>query len=287
VGAVLREAGDWQQGGGYQGVGNVADKLLPQSLDRERGVQVAIGSLLPNEEKSRAFPFVSAFETTYYQVKGKKDDQPVPAATVEKQLVEMAHRCHGLFDHLQKMDQNAIGAWSQAALGRAGGVIAMWQLSQYVLESGDAAERAVPALREVRRPAKRGNPGDAMASAMTETAAFVYTKLTRKQISRGTKRGSFQTFLEDVFKAYGVEANSQHCIRELKKSEFWRKLEPEGAAERVVVAPSEDTRLSALTPGDAMATAMTETAALDAFLRKSEFWRKLDSRKSNTLQIKN
>jgi len=61
-----------------------------------------------------------------------------------------------------------------------------------------------------------------MATAMTETAAFVYSKLTVKPINQGTKAGSFEVFLERVFKAYGIEANLQHRIRDLKKSRFWR-----------------------------------------------------------------
>jgi hypothetical protein len=68
-----------------------------------------------------------------------------------------------------------------------------------------------------------------MAAAMTVTAAFAYSRLTAKRISQGTKSGSFEVFLERIFKAYGIEANLQHCIRKFKKSRFWRKFDSRNA----------------------------------------------------------
>lgn len=189
------------------------DRALTIRADRRRAVETAIRSLLTKEEKSRASPFVSALESAYHSVKKKKNDRSTPARTLEKQLVEMAHKCGSLFDHLQKMHPNAIGAWSQAALGHAGGVFAFYQLFQSLLESEDAAERAAAALKAERHSPQLGNPGDAMAAAITMAAGFVYTRLTGKQITQSTKRGSFQAFLENVFRAYGVDANPQHCIR--------------------------------------------------------------------------
>ena len=38
------------------------------------------------------------------------------------------------------------------------------------------------------------------------------------------KADQHEAFLEAIFKAYGIEANRQHCIRKLKKSRFWRKF---------------------------------------------------------------
>jgi hypothetical protein len=168
--------------------------------------------------------FVSAFEMTYYAVERKQREAGPSPATVEKQLNHVADKCSKLAKYLEKMHWDAIHEWGRAA--GVGGLISIWQLSQILDESASTAEQAFKALKaDQRAEGKGGNPGDPMATAMTETAAFVYSKLTVKPINQGTKVGSFEVFLERVFKAYGIEANLQHCIRKLTKSGFWRKLD--------------------------------------------------------------
>jgi hypothetical protein len=61
-------------------------------------------------------------------------------------------------------------------------------------------------------------PGNGLSGAMSDTAAFAYTKLTGKPIDQGIQSGSLEQFLEEVFKAYEIDANPQHCIRQLKRS---------------------------------------------------------------------
>ena len=168
---------------------------------RERSVAAAIRSLTSSPE-----PFVSAFEMTYYAV--KKNDRPATAGTVEKKLTITLRKCANLNKHLTGMHPDVVQAlaWSP---------IAIWQLSEYLNEM---AGQALVALKAKRHAAKRGNPGNAMAAAMTEAAAFVYTELTGKPANQGAKKGSFEVFLGEIFKAYGIRANPQHRIRELKAS---------------------------------------------------------------------
>jgi hypothetical protein len=189
---------------------------------RQRAVITAMRSL-PLIESAKPEGFVSAFEMTYYDVERKEREAAVPAATVEKQLNHMADKCSDLAKYLGKMHRDTIHEWSRAA--GVVGPISIWQLSQILDESASSAEQALKAFKaDQRAGAMRGNPGDAMATAMTETAAFVYNRITVKPINQGTKSGSFEAFLEAIFKAYGIEANRQHCIRKLKKSRFWRKF---------------------------------------------------------------
>jgi hypothetical protein len=168
---------------------------------RERSLAAAIRSLTGNPE-----PFVSAFESTYYAV--KRNDRPATAARVEKQLTITLRKCANLNEHLSGIHPDVVQAlaWSP---------IAIWQVSEYLNEM---AGQASIALKAKRRAAKRGNPGNAMAAAMTEAAAFVYTQLTGKPANQGTKKGSLEVFLGEIFDAYGIKANPQHCIRELKAS---------------------------------------------------------------------
>jgi hypothetical protein len=168
---------------------------------RKRSVTAAIRSLTSNPE-----PFVSAFEMTYYAV--KKNDRPATAGTVEKQLTITLRKCANLNKHLRGMHPDVVQALARSP-------IAIWQLSEY---HNEMAGQALVALKAKRHAAKRGNPGNAMAAEMTKAAAFVYTKLTGKPANQGAKKGSFEVFLGEIFKAYGIRANLQHCTRELKAS---------------------------------------------------------------------
>ena len=172
---------------------------------------------------SQLLGFVSAFEMTYYDVERKRREPSASPATVEKQLNHMADKCSELAKYLEKMHRDAIHQWGRAA--GVGGLISIWQLSQILDESASSAEQALEAFKgDQRAGATRGNPGDAMAAAMTETAAFVYSRLTAKRIDQGTKSGSFEAFLERIFTAYGIKANLQHCIRKFKKSKVLEKI---------------------------------------------------------------
>jgi hypothetical protein len=194
---------------------------------RQRAVITAMRSL-PLIESVKPEGFVSAFEMTYYDVERKERGAAAPAAMVKKQLTHMADKCSDLARYLGKMHLDSIHKWSRAAGG--GGPISIWRLSEILDESASSAEQALEAFKGDRRGgATGGNPGDAMAAAMTETAAFVYSRLTAKRINQGTKASSFETFLEGVFKAYGIEANLQHCIRKFKKSRFWREFDSRNA----------------------------------------------------------
>lgn len=196
---------------------------------RKHAVITAMRALpLIETANSQLLGFVSAFEMTYYAVERKQREAGASPATVEKQLNHMADKCSDLAKYLEKMHRDAIHEWGRAA--GVGGLISIWQLSQILDESASSAEQALKAFKaDQRAGGTGGNPGDAMATAMTETAAFVYSKLTVKPINQGTKAGSFEVFLEGAFKAYGIDANLQHCIRKLKKSRFWRKLDSRNA----------------------------------------------------------
>jgi hypothetical protein len=50
------------------------------------------------------------------------------------------------------------------------------------------------------------NPGNGLTDAMRDTAAFAYSKLTGKPI----ESGSFEQFLEAIFRAYEIKADPQH-----------------------------------------------------------------------------
>jgi hypothetical protein len=192
---------------------------------RKHAVITAMRALpLIERAKLELLSFVSAFEMTYYDEERKPREASASPATVEKQLNNMADKCRDVAKYLGKMHRDAIHEWSRAA--GVVGPISIWQLSEILDESASSAEQALEAFKgDQRAGATRGNPGDAMAAAMTVTAAFVFSRLTAKRISQGTKSGSFEAFLERIFTAYGIEANLQHCIRKFKKSRFWRKLD--------------------------------------------------------------
>ena len=48
--------------------------------------------------------------------------------------------------------------------------------------------------------------GNGLTAAMRDTAAFAYSKLTGKPI----ELGSFEQFLEAIFRAYEIKADLQH-----------------------------------------------------------------------------
>jgi hypothetical protein len=135
--------------------------------------------------------------------------------TVEKQLNNMADKCRDVAKYLGKMHRDAIHEWSRAA--GVVGPISIWQLSEILDESASSAEQALEAFKGDRRAgATRGNPGDAMAAAMTVTAAFVYSRLTAKRISQGTKSGSFEALLERILRDRGQPAALHTQIQEIK-----------------------------------------------------------------------
>src|SRR5262249_43900841 len=149
---------------------------------RERAVMTAMRALplieTANSQVLRGF--VSAFEMTYYAVERKQREAGASPGTVKKQLNLMADKCSKLAKYLKKMHRDAIHEWGRAA--GVGGLISIWQLSQILDESASHAEQAFKAFKaDQRAEGKGGNPGDPMATAMTETAAFVYSKLTVKQ----------------------------------------------------------------------------------------------------------
>ena len=175
--------------------------------------------------KLELLSFVSAFEMTYYDEERKPREASASPATVEKQLNNMAEKCRDVAKYLGKdapgrdprMEPRCWCCRSDFDLAVVG---------DFLDELASSAEQALEAFKgDQRAGATRGNPGDAMAAAMTVTAAFVFSRLTAKRISQATKSGSFEAFLERIFTAYGIEANLQHCIRKFKKSRFWRKLD--------------------------------------------------------------
>jgi hypothetical protein len=184
-----------------------------QKKARERNVERAMRSLrLTTAANSQVSGFVFAFEMTFYEVERKKNDAPATAATIEKQFTDIARKSNNLIKHLQKIHRDVNQAlWPP---------LAIWQLSQFLDELQASAERSLVAFKAGRRAAKKGNPGDVMAAKMTDCAALVYVKLTGKPINQGTKSGSFEVFLEGIFKAYEIGANRQHCIRQLQTKRF-------------------------------------------------------------------
>jgi hypothetical protein len=198
----------------------VINELEKKRRERKHAVEKAMQSLLPDNDKarSRIRSFISLFESTY-DAQRKEGEDAAPAAEVKKQLSALERKCRGLAEDLKVMHRDVIQEWGRAA--GVGGPIAVWQLSELLTESADAAEQAITG----RRASKRGRHGDALATAMTEAAAIVYSQLTGKEINRSTNRSSFHAFLEETFKVYDMEPSAEHCIRELMRSEFWRKFD--------------------------------------------------------------
>jgi hypothetical protein len=198
------------------------NKLEKKQRERKRAVEKAMQSLLlhNDEARSRIPPFISLFESAYYDGQRDVRERPGPSAEVKKQLSSLAAKCRALAKDLKVMDRDVVQEWGRAA--GAAGPIAVWQLSEVLAESADTAEQAMAG----RRASKKGRHGDGLATAMTQAAAIVYTELTGEEINRSTNRGSFHAFLGKIFKAYDMKPSAEHCIRELMSSEFRRKFGP-------------------------------------------------------------
>src|SRR5262249_11405235 len=109
---------------------------------RKHAAIMAMRSLARIENaKSQISGFVSAFEMTYHDVERKQREAAASAATVEKQLNNMADKCRDLAKYLGKMHRDAIREWSRAA--GVVGPISIWQLSQILDESASSAKQAL------------------------------------------------------------------------------------------------------------------------------------------------
>jgi hypothetical protein len=153
---------------------------------RKRKVEEAMRALPLRDTATDVSPYVHAFEQTYYDVTRQKDNQPASAALLEKQLSEMIRKCDKLESHLKDMDRDAIKAWASAGriYGSMDVTINFGHLVLMLNTAAEWAERALATLKSVRRAAKRGNPGDAVADRMRETADWLFTKLTSKRAGR-------------------------------------------------------------------------------------------------------
>jgi hypothetical protein len=178
------------------------NELEKKKRERKRALEKAMQSLLldNDEARSRTPPFISLFENTYYDAQRDVRERPAPPAEVKKQLSSLAGKCRALAEELKVMDRDVAQKWGRAA--GAGGPIAVWQLSEVLAESADAAEQAMAG----RRASKKGRRGDVLATWMTQAAAIVYTKLTGEVINRSTNRGSFHAFFGEDFQSIRYEA---------------------------------------------------------------------------------
>jgi hypothetical protein len=212
---------------------------LPPSLNRPWGapasekdarqleVEKAMHSLpLTDEAKLKVSSFVSAFETTYYHVKREQDDRPASAALVQRQLSDMARRCDKLEGHFRGMHRDAIRAWAAAggAVGKKDALVDVVSLSLLLNTAAEWAKRALTINKAVRHAAKRGNPGNAMAAAMRDTAEFVYTRLTGRRPGRTydtyenkERDTEFTQFLRHIYKAYDVRASARSRVRRRRR----------------------------------------------------------------------
>jgi hypothetical protein len=180
---------------------------------------------LPLSSGANVSRFVPLFEQTCFDVERQERDRPNPARLAADQLADMHRKCVELASYLDEMSRDAIQEWSHAAGFAGAGGVAVWQMSRYLDEMAEIAARAYNGFKaDPRSGAARGRPKDTLAKAMTETAAFVYRELTGKRINQSSKSGSFEEFLDKIFKAYKVEANLQRCIRDLRQSKFLEKI---------------------------------------------------------------
>jgi hypothetical protein len=138
-------------------------KLKASEID----VTKAMGSLkLTAHAKSKISTFIPLFEQTYFDVERQKRDHPTPAATVEKQLVDMTHKCVALASYLDVMSRDVIQEWSYAAGFAGTGWAAVWQVSRALDEMAEIAERAFYGFKAAPRSgATRGRPKDTLAKA--------------------------------------------------------------------------------------------------------------------------
>ena len=190
---------------------------------RRRKVEEALRALLlADDAKKQVFQFLPLFETTY---DGVNDDRPISAAQV-RQLSDMVRLYDKLATHLTSMDQDAIRLW-----GRAGGIrddvklAANFLKLRLVVQTGVSwAEVALAVAKANHRPAKRGKPVDAIAAALGETTAFVYTKLTGKRAGRRydayenkERDTEFIELLRRIYEAYGVKASARYRVRQRRR----------------------------------------------------------------------
>jgi hypothetical protein len=195
-----------------------------QRQRRRSSVEEALSSLPLNDKaKSRVSGFVSLFDQTYYAVKRQKDDHPASAAQLKEQLSGMARKCDKLVIHLEGMPRDAVSAWAGAGgvIGPTNVAVTFTGLVSIVHSAADLAEQALMAAKTARA-AKRGNPGDAMAASMRETAAFVYKELTGKRragraydtYKQKEKDTEFSKLLDRIYKAYGLKASARSRARQ-------------------------------------------------------------------------
>jgi hypothetical protein len=196
---------------------------------RERKIEQALRSLpLTDDARAKVPRFVSLFEATYGAVKRQKDDHPASGALVERELSDLVRKCDSLRDHLIEMHRGTISVWvgGGGIMDSSGGVgvINVQALVAQLDKAAEWAERALVANKTAGRAAKRGNPGDAMAAAMRETAALVYTKLTGKRPGRAydtyknkERDTEFIKLLRRIYDVYAVKASARSRARQRKK----------------------------------------------------------------------
>ena len=195
---------------------------------RKRKIEEALRSLpLTDDARSQVSNFVSLFERTYEAVKRQKDDHPVSGAIVERELSDLVRKCDSLGNHLIGMHQDTISAWAGGGgiTGSLDGVINVAALFAAIVNSAaEWAERALATNKAVGRAAKRGNPGDAMAVALRDTAAFVYAKLTGKRPGRAydthkneERDTEFIKLLRRIYEVYGVRASARSRTRQRQR----------------------------------------------------------------------
>jgi hypothetical protein len=196
---------------------------------RERKIEEALRSLpLTDDARSKVPKFVSLFEATYGAVKRQKDDHPASGALVERELSDLVRKCDSLRDHLIGMHRDTISAWvGGGGITDSSGGVGVINVAALVAELDKAAEwaqRALAANKTARRAAKRGNPGDAMAAAMRDTAAFVYTKLMGKRPGRAynpykseERDTKFIKLLRRIYEVYAVRASARSRARQRQR----------------------------------------------------------------------
>jgi hypothetical protein len=190
---------------------------------RARKIVEALGSLpLTDNARRQIWGFVSLFETTYYAAKRQKEDHPVSGVRVERQLSGLVRKCDSLGKHLVGMHRDTISAWAGGGgMGSSDSVINVVALFAAIDNAAEFAKRALASNKTAGRGAKRGNPGDAMAAAMRDAAAFAYTKLTGKRLGRAydahknkERETEFIKLLRRIYEVYGVRASARSRARQ-------------------------------------------------------------------------
>ena len=173
-----------------------------------------LGLPLQKGAEARISGLLNVLESTFYAVKQK--NTPATKGRVEEQLRKLVRQSDGLAVHLAGMDREAIAMW-----GRAGGVSyndAVRSALLILMTSSEWAKRGLEASKRASN-GKRGP--DKIASAMTDAARFVYTKLvTGRRAGRvydagvGKEEDSlFTGFLNSVYAAYGIRSSARSRSR--------------------------------------------------------------------------